>query len=124
MDKKEIYETLGDAYFSDNAHEKEIIDHLPMLLKEASLVVDVGASLGQYTRAMTRSMSGGKVHAIEADPIRAEQLLRNCDEWGRESTNQISVHQMAVSDRRVARGSPKEPQGRWKCFAGRGWSGS
>ncbi len=57
MDKTEIYETLGDAYFSADPHEKEVIDHLPMLLKGASLVVDAGASLGQYTRAMMRILA-------------------------------------------------------------------
>lgn len=99
MEKSEIYETLSEAYFSDNPHEKEVIDHLPMLLREASLVADVGASLGQYTRIMSRSLCGGEVHAIEADPIRVEQLERNCEEWSQESTNQISVHHMALTDR-------------------------
>lgn len=99
MEKTEIYQILDSAYFSDRPHEKEVVDHLPILLKQASVVVDVGASLGQYTRTMSRTLRGGEVHAIEADPVRVEQLARNCQEWGRKCTNQLSVYHVALSDR-------------------------
>lgn len=87
MDKDQIYDTLNRAYFSDDCHEKNVVTHLPILLRDRSVVVDVGASLGQYTRAASRSIVDGEIWALEADPIRAEQLERNCSEWAAESDN-------------------------------------
>jgi FkbM family methyltransferase len=98
MDKADIYETLNRAYFSTDAHEKAVLEHLPLLLKDGSLIVDVGASLGQYTRAMCRAVRNSDLRAIEADPTRVEQLERNCQEWAQGSTNKIAVLHMALAD--------------------------
>ena len=98
MDKTEIYDTLNRAYFSPDPHEKEVLENLPSLLKNGSLIVDVGASLGQYTRAMCQVVSHSELCAIEADPIRVEQLERNCQEWAQGSTNKITVLHMALTD--------------------------
>ena len=70
MDKDEIYDVLNRAYFSEDPHEKAVVQHLPALLRDGSLIVDVGASLGQYTRAMCQAVSDSEVYAIEADPVR------------------------------------------------------
>lgn len=98
MDKTEIYGTLNRAYFSTDPHEKDVLDHLPVLLRNNSLIVDVGASLGQYTRTMCQAVSNSELRAIEADPIRVEQLERNCQEWVQGSTNKIAVLHMALTD--------------------------
>jgi FkbM family methyltransferase len=98
MDKAQIYETLNRAYFSSNPHEKDVIERLPMLLQGSTLTVDVGASLGQYTRAMTQALRGAEIHAIEPDPLRAEQLERNCLEWAAASGNRVVVHQTALKE--------------------------
>jgi FkbM family methyltransferase len=98
MDKADIYDSLNRAYFSSDPHEKAVLDHLPILLRDDSLIVDVGASLGQYTRAICRAVRNSDLRAIEADPIRVEQLERNCQEWAQGSTNKIAVLHMALTD--------------------------
>jgi FkbM family methyltransferase len=98
MDKTAIYDTLNRAYFSADAHEKDVLERLPTLLRNNSLLVDVGASLGQYTRAMCQAVRNSDLYAIEADPIRVEQLKRNCQEWGQGSTNKLAVLHMALTD--------------------------
>jgi FkbM family methyltransferase len=99
MDKADIYNTLNRAYFSADPHEKDVLEHLPILLKDNALIVDVGASLGQYTRTICQAVSSSDLYAIEADPIRVEQLERNCQEWAQGSTNKIVVLHMALTDR-------------------------
>jgi FkbM family methyltransferase len=99
MDKTDIYATLNDAYFSSDPDENAILASLPLLLKSASVVVDVGASLGQYTKAMAHAFSGGEIWAIEADPIRVEELRRNCARWSAETKNTIVVKHLALADR-------------------------
>ncbi|MEJ7786754.1 MAG: FkbM family methyltransferase [Solirubrobacteraceae bacterium] len=98
MKKAEIYDTLNAAYFSDEAHEQDLLAHLPLLLPDVRLAVDCGASLGQYTRALARLMRGGEIHAIEADPIRLEQLARNADLWSAKSDASIITHHFALTD--------------------------
>jgi FkbM family methyltransferase len=98
MDKTDIYDVLNRAYFSADPHEKDVLAHLPILLKNDSLIVDVGASLGQYTRTMCQAVRNSDLRAIEADPTRAEQLERNCREWAQGSTNKIAALHMALTD--------------------------
>lgn len=81
MNKEEVYETLNQAYFAADCHEKELLLQLPRLLQGASIFVDVGASLGQYTRTASHCMRNGRIVAIEADPIRHEELVRNAHTW-------------------------------------------
>ncbi len=98
MKKEEIYRILGDAYFSDNPHEKDALPALAAMLSTASLFIDVGASLGQFTRLASRSMRHGEIIAVEADPIRFEELQRNCKLWESESGNRITAVHAAISD--------------------------
>lgn len=97
MDKNEVYEILNKAYFSEEHHEKGVIEHLPELLEDARLFVDIGASLGQYTFFANKCMKGGEILAIEADPIRYERLKQNCAEWQVSSSNQINALNAAMS---------------------------
>jgi FkbM family methyltransferase len=98
MDKETIYESLNQAYFSENMHEKDVIAHLPSLLGGVSLFVDVGASLGQYTYFANRHMRNGQIVAVEPDPVRFEQLASNCRQWGATNTNEVRALNCAVSD--------------------------
>jgi len=66
-------------------HEKSVIEHLPEILTSARLFIDIGASLGQYTCFANKVISGGEIIAIEADPIRFEQLRENCQAWESEA---------------------------------------
>jgi FkbM family methyltransferase len=99
MDKDRIYKGLNKAYFSNEMHEKEIILKLPELLRGVELFVDIGASLGQYTYFASRCMNGGHIVAIEADPIRFEELERNCRKWESTSNNKLSAMNGAACDR-------------------------
>lgn len=49
MEKEQAYQELNKAYFSEEMHEKSVIERLPELLASAKLFIDIGASLGQYT---------------------------------------------------------------------------
>jgi FkbM family methyltransferase len=96
MDPTQIYEVLNEAYFSDHPHEQEVIRNLGRLVSEGEFAIDAGASLGQYTRALAQIVRKGEVHAIEADPIRAEELARNCDDWAKMHGGAIVAHHMAL----------------------------
>ena len=98
MNKLDIYDTLNRSYFSDEMDEKEVIQHLPVLLKTAKTFVDIGASLGQYTYFANQIMNEAEIVAIEADPIRAEKLDSNCKKWAAFSTNKLRCLHGAVSD--------------------------
>jgi hypothetical protein len=91
VDKDEIYATLNQAYFADNCHERELLDNLSRFIADASFFVDIGASLGQYTRAASRAMHSGRVLAIEADPVRHEELARNAVRWAAETGCRIDT---------------------------------
>ena len=99
MEKEQIFQGLNKAYFSEEMHEKSIIEHLPELLKSAKLFIDIGASLGQYTYFANKVMLGGEIIAIEADPIRFEQLKHNCQKWEFESggRNRLTPVQAAAT---------------------------
>ena len=98
MDKQQVYATLNQAYFADDCHERELLDDLRHLIADAQLFVDVGASLGQYTLAASRCMRGGRIVAVEADPIRHEELARNAARWATESGRSIDTVFAAVGD--------------------------
>jgi len=99
MDKQQVYESLSRAYFSDNPDEKDILDWFAPILSRSKCFVDFGASLGQYTRLAARNMRNGTIYAIEADPIRFEELERNCAKWQAETGNTITAIHAAVSDK-------------------------
>ena len=100
MEKEQIFQGLSKAYFSEEMHEKSIIEHLPKLLASVKLFIDIGASLGQYTYFANKVMLGGEIIAIEADPIRFEQLKHNCQKWESESggRNKLTPVQAAASN--------------------------
>ncbi len=61
-------------------YERELIQHLKRLVHRGDCCYDVGASTGYYT-LVCEKLSGGPVHAFEADPSRlrglADALTRN-----------------------------------------------
>jgi glycosyltransferase involved in cell wall biosynthesis len=59
VNKNKIYETLNKCCFSENCHEKEVLEDLPKILDGVKVFVDVGASLGQYTYFANKYMQGG-----------------------------------------------------------------
>lgn len=99
MKKEEIYKILNEAYFSENPHERRVLAQVEDLFVSARTFVDVGASLGQYTRFASQTMPpSSTILAIEADPIRFEELARNCQTWSESSGLEISCRNLAISD--------------------------
>lgn len=99
MEKEEIYATLNEAYFSEDCHERELLENLPRLISDAKFFVDVGASLGQYTRVASRVMRSGRILSIEADPVRYEELARNTSRWSAETDCRIDTLFAAAGDK-------------------------
>lgn len=83
MKKEKVYEVLEKAYFSENRHEDEELKLLSELLSEGGceLFIDVGASLGQYTKEACEILKGKKIISIEADPIRFDRLTELTSQW-------------------------------------------
>jgi FkbM family methyltransferase len=98
MDEKAIINTLNEAYFSANPHEREVIALMPKLLRGVRIFVDIGASLGQFTKAASESLRGGAIVAVEADPLRHRELERNCRQWAAASGNSIRAVHGAASN--------------------------
>ena len=98
MDKSEIYRILNEAYFSDQRHEKETLEHLAELLTGVKVFIDIGASLGQYTYFANHSVKNGWIVAVEPDPVRYEELERNCRRWEALSSNRLRPLQAAICD--------------------------
>lgn len=98
MNKDDVYKILNEAYFSESSHEKNTLKKIAPLLQKASLFVDAGASLGQYTKLANECMQGGTIISIEADPIRYEELERNARQWEKGSKNIIKVIHGALTD--------------------------
>ena len=99
MESEQIYEILEKAYFSENCHEKAAITALPRLLEKSRTFLDLGASLGQYTRAANACMREGRITAVEADPVRFSRLRQNCEKWESAGTNKVTVIHAAVAER-------------------------
>ncbi len=99
MSKDEIIQTLNNAYFSEECHEKEILEQLPELLVDTKVFVDIGASLGQYTFHANKNMRQGRIFAIEPDPIRHQELANNCRQWEAKYTNKIIPIHAAACDK-------------------------
>lgn len=98
MDKQEIYDTLNENYFSENCHEQAVLDHFGELLHPGAFFVDIGASLGQFTKFAAMHLQCGAILSIEADPIRFEELERNATAWSKAYQTPIEVLHAAVSD--------------------------
>jgi len=99
MQKEEIIRTLNQAYFSEQRHEKRLIELLPSVLSQFQVFVDLGASLGQYTYFANQMIKGGRLFAIEPDCIRFEELEKNCCQWAIESENHITPIRAAVAEK-------------------------
>ena len=99
MKKSEVYKILDQAYFGPKRHEDEELRLLPKLLNRCEIFVDVGASLGQYTKAASEALKGKKIISIEADPIRFERLTQNAILWEQNGNeNEISVLNCAAGN--------------------------
>ena len=90
-ENEQIYDGLNRVYFSRDCHEKKIIENLDKLLDGVEVFLDVGASLGQYTYYVSRILTGARIIAIEADPVRAAKLQENCTQWQAASGNTLTT---------------------------------
>ena len=99
MKHEDIIRSLNNAYFSENCHEKEVVTNLNMLLKPKMIFVDIGASLGQYSYYANKFLRDGTIYSIEPDPVKFDQLNKNCEKWKYNSTNNIIALNKAISDK-------------------------
>jgi FkbM family methyltransferase len=99
METEALYQVLEQQYFGTNMQERLEIDHLPQILHDVSLFVDVGASLGQYTFFANKSLKGARIVAIEADVFRYQHLTEAAANWEKLSSNQIQVIHAAATDK-------------------------
>ena len=77
MKEKEIYNVLSETYYGDKCHERKEIENLSKIAE--GFDVDVGASLGQYTKRFNEIADKKIIISIEADPIRFQYLEEiNC----------------------------------------------
>jgi FkbM family methyltransferase len=95
----ELYTALEAQYFGENMHEKDEIERLPELLKDVSVFVDVGASLGQYSFFANKILKNGRIYCIEADSVRVQRLIELASEWEKLSTNKITVIHAAAAEK-------------------------
>lgn len=99
MKEEELKKTWNEVYFSENCHEKDIIDDLPNLLKECDVFYDIGASGGQYTFFANKILKNKNIIAVEADPIRYGILSKSCNEWAPINSNKIEAIHAALYER-------------------------
>jgi FkbM family methyltransferase len=99
MKTKALYEVLEQQYFGTNMHERAEIDHLPQILHNVGLFVDVGASIGQYTFFANKALKGARIISIEADLLRYQHLAEAAAHWETLSSNQIRVIHAAAADK-------------------------
>jgi FkbM family methyltransferase len=96
---EELYNRLEARYFGPQMDEAREIRALPKILKDVSIFVDVGASLGQYTYAASQLMRNGIIYSIEADPFRFQRLNELCKRWADSPrNNRIVPLNIALSD--------------------------
>ena len=100
MDPGKIYSILDEAYFSENPREAEVLKHMGELLKKCKLFVDIGASLGQFTKLANEKMENGLIISVEADPIRFERLNTNCTSWNKKSKNKIVPIHSTITEKK------------------------
>lgn len=56
LEKQEIYRILNEAYFGEDCDERDLFGQIEPMLRDAKTFVDIGASLGQYTRFASQVM--------------------------------------------------------------------
>jgi FkbM family methyltransferase len=95
----QIYQILEKAYFGENPDERLEIQELSSLVSGQTTMIDVGASLGQYTKRFSELGGVSTIVAIEADPIRAKRLSELSAYWAAASDAEILIVHAAASDR-------------------------
>ena len=100
MERREIYSILERDYFGPNAIEADELRLIEPYLREADLFVDLGASLGQYTKFANEKMRpGASIISVEADLVRYERLVEVSAGWAKASNRQIEPVHAAISDK-------------------------
>ncbi len=99
MKKASILKVLRKAYFSESPDEQSVLKIFPFLLNNASLFVDIGASLGQFTKSANECLKNAEIVSIEADTVRFEELSLNCERWEATTGNNIEPIHAAVTNK-------------------------
>ena len=103
MTESHLEKHWEDIYFSENCHEKEIIDALPSLIPQnVDVFIDLGASGGQYTFFAHQILHNKTIVAVEADPTRYRILEKNCLKWSANGQNTIIAYHKAIHEKNDA----------------------
>ena len=81
MNRFDHIESLKDGFRRQDVRDKELFEHLPDILNSARTFVDVGASVGIYTFHANDHIHGGRIYAIEPEPVRYDELKKRCMKW-------------------------------------------
>ena len=96
---KEYCDILDEAY-SLGKYEVETSQSIRHLIshKNQSVFVDIGASLGYYTKLIASIMNNGNIFAFEPDAARFEILKRRATEWAKMYECYIRTYEIALSN--------------------------
>ncbi len=93
------YRDAEKLVFDEGWYENAELRHLPALLAGVKVFVDVGASIGPYTRCAAREIKGGRIIAIEANPETYRRLQNFVRQWAEETGNRIDTLHAAAGER-------------------------
>ena len=96
---EEALTILRENYFGAECHEKELIDRIQPFVNQASAFIDVGASLGPYTKMAIHNPLIELVVACEPDKLRFDELRHNVEQWSANQKGDAIPVNVAVSDR-------------------------
>lgn len=94
-----VIRKLKEAYFGDDPDEAGVMSRLSGHLVECVGFVDIGASLGQYTKLAAEHMREGIIWACEPDILRFVCLLDSAHEWETDNGPRILCLPVAISDK-------------------------
>lgn len=83
------YDDAEKFLFGGNWYENSELSHLPGLLGNVRLMVDIGASLGPYALCANRVLKDADIYAVEANPRTFERLQVFCTKAMCQSTNRL-----------------------------------
>ena len=113
--KEETIRLLEKHYFDERSmDEKFIIKFFKYRIQDKDIFIDIGASLGQYTKVAAKFMKKGIIYAFEPDPWRYEELIKNSRKWSRGYGIPINVSNKAIG---------REPNTTKFYITYSGWSG-
>ena len=94
--QQKIVQAINSDRWRESSWFESFTDSFVQEIKRAGLFVDIGAELGFYTCLALKYMpAGGKIIAIEPDPVRCELMRELFSSYGNVSVLQVAAHDCA-----------------------------